>query len=132
MQVDELRAELDAQTKSDTPAPALRVLIRAVDLAGAELEIVDLALDRPNQSKDQRNQPLKKRRDEAAKQLAELEAFLEQISANVGAKIDLDAMKLFEQIPDRMQQSVNLTEELRKLTSDATANCCQPAISRWP
>ncbi len=42
-----LRQELDSQVHSPTPAPALRILIRAVDLIGSELQVVDLALESP-------------------------------------------------------------------------------------
>ncbi len=123
MQVDMQRQELDEQVKSATPAPALRILIRSVDLIGAELQVIDLALeasadDKPSPEREKLIEETAK----AGERLEKLIAFLDELSSIVGANLSTESMKLFEQIPDQKQQAVELAETVRKLSSVATKN----------
>lgn len=121
LQVDMLRKELDAQLNSETPAPPLRVLIRANEFCGAELEVIDLALtnlrDLPNSKK---LESLVKRRSDSASRLKSLQEFLVEVSNRLNSDAAINAADLFRKIPERMKESVSLVEELESLASDAT------------
>ena len=127
MQVDMLRAELDLQLKASTPAPPLRVLIRAIELSSAQLQVIELALDSSqlrSQTSTKSNaavyEKLLARRDALAEQLDELTAFVEKISAGLTANVDANAMDDLSKIPDRMKASVELAERTEQLALDAT------------
>ncbi len=122
MQVDLLRGTLAEQVNSTTPAPALRVLIRAVDLCAAELQVIDLALEDAKIRNRKDIDLLRKQRDELDARLASLNRFLDELSANVGATVDSSALELFEKIPERMKESVELAAALKKLSSDVTGD----------
>lgn len=146
MQVDMLRSELDEQVKSATPAPALRVLIRAVDLIGSELQVIDLALEaaadeqadiekdeveKADKEKRQSDKPPgdKAKIDRAtvieqsvalAKRLKTLIAYLDELSANVGANVSTESLAILEKIPERKREAVELAAEVRRLSSQVT------------
>ncbi|MFO1065475.1 MAG: hypothetical protein U0892_16540, partial [Pirellulales bacterium] len=81
MQVDQLRAELDSQVNAETPAPALRVLIRAADLGSAELQVIDLALGGEQwNARPTEKAALVMRRDAAERQLAAMISFMDELS----------------------------------------------------
>ena len=121
MQVDVLRAELNSQVKSETPAPPLRILIRAIEFCSSEMQMIDLALaNKQSGSRPQERDALLKRRTEAADKLASLVAFLEAISSNLNSDTALNAKDGLAKIPERMSESMNLVEQLRALALDAT------------
>ncbi|MCC6510139.1 MAG: TolC family protein [Pirellulaceae bacterium] len=121
MQVDMLRAELDAEVRAATQAPALRLLIRAVDLTNAELQVIDLALDGPQLTDDAAQRAVFiKRRDEVIASLATLMDFMNELSSNIGSVVDVNSLSLFDQIPQRMKASVELADKVKALASDAT------------
>jgi len=126
MQVDLLREELNAQLKSETPAPPLRVLIRAIDYCATQLQTIDLAIE-SSQSAATTNAKaqaatalLLNRRRDASKKLDELMAFVDKISSSLSSSVAASAMDDLEKIPDRMQESVKLAEEIEHLALDAT------------
>ena len=125
MQVDLLRAELDVQLKAATPAPPLRVLIRAIELSAAQLQVIDLALASSHAKSQLKSsaaaiEKLAARREESRKELAELTAFVEKISSSLSAEFEAKAMVDLAKIPDRMKASVALAERTEKLALDAT------------
>ncbi len=121
MQVDVLRTELDSQVKSETPAPPLRILIRAIEFCLAEMQVIDLALtNQQSASRPQEKAALLKRRNEAEEKLASLVAFLEAISSNLNSEKTVNAKDGLAEIPERMSESVKLVEQLESLALDAT------------
>lgn len=121
MQVDMLRKELDAQIKSETPAPPLRILIRAIEFCLAEMQVIDLALaNKQSASRPQEKTALLKRRNEAEEKLASLVAFMEAISSNLNSNKTVNAKDGFAEIPDRMTESMKLVEQMEALALDAT------------
>lgn len=121
MQVDVLRLELNSQLKSETPAPPLRILIRAIEFGLAEMQVIDLALaNKQSGSKPQEKEALLKRRTEAKEKLASLVAFLETISSNLNADKTVNAKDGLAEIPERMAESVKLVEQLETLAADTT------------
>ncbi len=121
MQVDMLRQELDEEVKAATPAPALRILIRAVDLIGSELQVIDLALEATAKDKiDAPRLQLIEETASAAKKLESLVAFLDELSSNVGGNVSTESLELFEKIPDRKKDAVELATAVRRLSSAAT------------
>ncbi len=121
MQVDMLRRELDAQIKSETPAPPLRILIRAIEFCSSEMQMIDLALaSKQSGSRPQERGALLKRRTESAEKLASLVAFLEAISSNLNSETALNARDGLTKIPERMTGSMKLVEQLEALALDAT------------
>ncbi len=121
MQVDVLRVELNSQVKSDTPAPPLRILIRAIEFCLAEMQVIDLALaNKHSGAKPQEKATLFKRRNEAKERLASLVSFLEAISSNLKSDETVNAKDGLADIPDRMTESMKLVEQLEALALDAT------------
>jgi hypothetical protein len=121
MQVDLLRSELDTQLNSKTPAPPLRVLIRAVDFCKSEILVIDLALkSQQAATRPERRKAMVQRRDDAAQKLDSLIAFLKEISSNLNAEAALRASEIFQRIPDRMAESITLVNQLETLAKDAT------------
>lgn len=121
MQVDILQAELDSQLSATTPAPPLRVLIRAIEFCDAELQVIDLALASNKAAESSRtNNSLLERRQAIEEKLVELVAFLEKISSMAGGAPP--ALEDLSKIPDRMQESVELSKLVEKLAKDATQN----------
>jgi hypothetical protein len=126
MQVDMLREELDAQLKPESPAPPLRVLIRAVDFCATQLQVIDLAIkDQSNRSSDSQSDTeattkLLERRNEASKKLDGLIAFVDKISSSLASNVAASAIDDLEKIPDRMQDSLMLAETVEKLALEAT------------
>ena len=121
MQVDVLRTELDSQVKSETPAPPLRILIRAIEFCLAEMQVIDLALtNQQSASRPQEKVALLNRRNEAEEKLASLVAFLEAISSNLNSEKTVNAKDGLAEIPERMSESVKLVEQLESLALDAT------------
>lgn len=121
MQVDVLRLELNSQLKSETPAPPLRILIRAIEFGLAEMQVIDLALaNKQSGLKPQEKEALLKRRTEAKEKLASLVAFLETISSNLNADKTVNAKDGLAEIPERMAESVKLVEQLETLAADTT------------
>ena len=121
LQVDMLRKELDSQLNSETPAPPLRVLIRAIEFCGAELEVIDLAIASLRTDPNKRGRDsLVKRRSDAATKLTSLKEFLEEVSKNLNSELAINASDTFRRIPQRMQESVSLVEQLELLARDAT------------
>jgi len=118
LQVDELRKELDTQLSSDTPAPPLRVLIRAIEFCGAELEVIDLGIS-SLQNGPNRNTLVKRRADATAK-LTAIKVFLEEVSNNLNSESAINAAETFRRIPEQMQESIRLVEQLEALAKDAT------------
>ncbi len=121
MQVDILRSDLEEQRNSPTPAPPLRVLIRAIESSTSELQIVDLAIESVflKSNKDFIRE-LQQRKAGAQERLNALTAFMEKISSSVGSDSAINAMEDFAKIPDRMRDSIRLVEDLEKLAKDAT------------
>lgn len=121
LQVDMLRKELDSQINSETPAPPLRVLIRAIAFCGAELEIIDLAIESLRTIPNQRGfDSLVNRRSDAATKLTVLKEFLVEVSKNLNSESVINASDTFRKIPERMRESVSLVEQLELLARDAT------------
>ncbi len=130
MQVDLLRKELDAQLESETPAPPLRILIRAIDYCATQLQTIDLAIGDtskpkpPDNSKPENSKSpiadLLQRRQAASDKLSELMAFVDKISSSLSSIESGEAMDDLEKIPDRMRESVKLADELERLAVDAT------------
>jgi hypothetical protein len=121
LQVDMLRNVLDSQLNSETPAPPLRVLIRAIEFCGAELEVIDLAIESLQTDPNKRGRDsLAKRRSDAATKLASLKEFLKEVSKNLNSESAINASDTFRRIPQRMQESVSLVEQLELLARDAT------------
>lgn len=121
MQVDMLRRELDEQVNSPTPAPALRILIRAVDLIGSELQVIDLALDSSASEKAEASRAkLIEQTAQAGQKLEALIAFLDKLSSEVGANVSTESMALFEQIPTRKNEAVELSAAVRRLSAEVT------------
>ncbi len=130
MQVDLLREELNAQLKSETPAPPLRVLIRAIDYCATQLQTVDLAIESLQSASefagetDKKGQTsiskLMERRSDVGRKLDDLVAFVDRISSSLSSNVSESAMEDLEKIPDRMQDSVKLADAIEQLASDAT------------
>ncbi len=122
MQVDMLRAELDVQIKATTPAPPLRVLIRAIDLSSAQLQVIDLALASSQASANpDATAKLAARRDVLEKELDELVAFVEKISSSLTSNVAASAVDDLTKIPDRMKESLTVAQKIEQLSLDATA-----------
>ncbi len=129
MQVDLLREELNSQLKSETPAPPLRVLIRAIDYCATQLRAIDLAIaSTPStaqsftESNEQTQSAISKlieRRTDVGKKLDELLAFVDRISSSLSSNVAESAMEDLEKIPERMQESVKLADEIERLALDA-------------
>ncbi|HUP78740.1 MAG TPA: TolC family protein [Pirellula sp.] len=121
MQVDTLRLELDAQLKTETPAPPLRVLIRAIEFCSSEMQVIDLALASTQASARQKQtEALRKRQSELEEKLGSLKNFLEEISSNLGSESVLSGWEGFAKIPARMKESVKLVEQMEALARDST------------
>jgi len=121
MQVDMLRAELNAQLQAETPAPPLRVLIRAIDFCSAQLQVIDLALASSQAAANpQATEKLIERRDEVEKQFGDLSVFVEKISSSLTSNLAASAMDDLSRIPDRMKDSVSLADRIEKLSLDLT------------
>ncbi|MEQ1825586.1 MAG: TolC family protein [Pirellula sp.] len=121
MQVDALRAELNSQLRSDTPAPPLRVLIRAMEFSAAELQVIDLALEASLSEKAQeRSDNLRRRRNAAGKKLDSFRDFLETISFNLRSTTALKSLEDLSQIPVQMEASVKLVAELDAIAAEVT------------
>ena len=123
LQVDILRSELDLQLKADLPVPPLRVLIRAIDYSFAEMTVIDLAIRNSMDSLDPKKlATLKTRLEQLSSKLNALTAFLEKISSRITLDSTPDSASEFQNIPDRMKESVELVSALEKLASDATSD----------
>jgi len=121
MQVDVLRTELDSQLNSETPAPPLRILIRAIEFCLAEMQVIDLALaNQQSGLRPQEKGALLKRRTAAEEKRASLVAFLEAISSNLNSDKTVNAKDGLAEIPERMSESMKLVEQLESLALDAT------------
>ncbi len=121
MQVDLLRKELDAQLNSDTPAPPMRVLIRAIEYCESEMQVIDLALaSRRVLSKSHSRDMLLKRRSESEERLAALIEFLEKITSNLNSGASAKELDGFAKIPERMRDSIELVRQLEELARDVT------------
>lgn len=116
MQVDLLRAELDAQLESATPAPPLRVLIRAIEYCATQLQVIDLALEGLQPA----SPSMSARRNDTREKLDKLIAFVDKISSSLSSNVAADAIDDLEKIPERMRESVELSDEIEKLAIDAT------------
>jgi len=128
LQVDILRAELDAQLKTDLPVPPLRVLIRAIEFSLAELQVIDMAIDSQLRTPDKQvkqttpSVSIALQRETLSVKLEKLTAFLERISTSVALDATLEAAKDFEKIPERMTESIEVAREIEKLAKEATRN----------
>ena len=121
LQVDFLRADLDLQMRADVPVPPLRVLIRAIDYCVAELQVVDMAFEYVAGNRNSvKPDELRDRREALNARLAELIAFLDNVSSKIASDTKLDAAAEFAKIPDRMKESVELVKAMEKLAQDAT------------
>jgi Outer membrane efflux protein len=121
MQVQMLKAELDEQVAAATPAPPLRVLIRAIEYCNAQLQVIDLALVSTEAgSQRQLGDQLKNRRDDVEEKLIELSAFLEKISDSLLSERGANVAEDLKNIPIRMEESVELSKQLERLVQDAT------------
>jgi hypothetical protein len=120
MQVDVLRAELKKQIQSETPAPPLRVLIRAIELSVAELQVVDLAMDGAHFEANPQKNKLITERASLNRELSDLTKFIEDISDELRSQSDLTKAATLEQIPSRTEMSVKLVERLEQLAADVT------------
>jgi hypothetical protein len=120
MQVDLLRMELLAQLDSETPAPPLRILIRAIEFSSSEMQVINLALESPQLKNEPRLNEFRQRRDRAASELDAFITFIEELSANLGSKGNADTNNIFDLIPEKMRESVELVDRLEKLAKDAT------------
>ncbi len=121
MQVDMLRAELNSQLQAETPAPPLRVLIRAMDFCSAQLQVIDLALASSQAAVNpQATEKLIERRNDVEKQLIDLNAFVEKISSSLALNIATGATGDLSKIPDRMKESITLADRIEKLSLEST------------
>jgi hypothetical protein len=118
MQVDVLRSQLNKQLGAETPAPPLRVLIRAIEFSTSELQVIDLALASANVASDRSD--LKARRDAANEKLADLRRFVAELSWSLSSQDVLDSQDKLTQLPLRMNESVALVAELEALATEAT------------
>ncbi len=121
MQVDALRSELDAQINADLPVPPLRILIRAIEFASSEMQIIDMALE----TKRIYDQPayrdkLVGERDRLESELTELIEFLERISAGISIDAIAENTSDIQKIPDQMTRSVELVKAIDKLAELTT------------
>ncbi|MFO0922598.1 MAG: TolC family protein [Pirellulales bacterium] len=120
MQVEILRSDLNTQLRSETPAPPLRVIIRALEFGSAQLQVVDLAIE-SNHVRNQGTlkQSLEGRRRVANQKLDDLSDFLERISTNLGSDRAIEIMEEFNRIPQRRDEALELVKELEELARDA-------------
>jgi hypothetical protein len=121
MQVDALRAEFDAQINADLPVPPLRILIRAIEYASSEMQVIDMAID----TKKIANQPTQREkfvgeRDRLESELAELIEFLERISARISIDAVAENADDLQKIPNQMRRSVELVKAIDKLAEATT------------
>jgi len=121
MQVDVLRAELNKQIQSETPAPPLRVLIRAIELSVAELQVIDLAMDGSTFESNPRKSQYEAERRKLGEELTKLTKFIDDISEELRSQTDLTKAVTIEQIPARTQEAVKLVEGLERLAAGVTA-----------
>ncbi len=150
MQVDALRAEFDSQLNADLPVPPLRILIRAIEFASAELTVIDLALaskkfaaagkssadsssgkgaeseglkgDEPAIRPSERTAELFERRDDLVRRLSDLTEFLDRISNKIVLDVAAQSADEFNQIPDKMKQSIEMVRAIDKLAKEVTAD----------
>ncbi len=129
MQVEILRSDLNTQLRSETPAPPLRVIIRALEFGSAQLQVVDLAIE-SNHVRNQGTlkQSLEGRRRVANQKLDDLSDFLEKISTNLGSDRAIEIMEEFNRIPQRRDEALELVKELEELARDA----CRGIFARGP
>lgn len=121
MQVDVLKAELESQLSSEVPAPPLRILIRAIEFCSAELQVIDLALASNQLANDPaRHASIRQLREQYAGQLASLTSFLEQISNGLKSGANLASISLFEEIPKRQTEAIQLVQAMEQLANQAT------------
>ncbi len=120
MQVDLLTMELLAQLNPENPVPPLRILIRAIDVSASELQVINLALGSRQLEKNPQLDEYRKRRDIAVSELDELITFFEELSAKSSSKGDFDTNEVFDLIPDKMRESLDLVDRLGKLAEDTT------------
>ncbi|XZE33605.1 TolC family protein [Pirellulaceae bacterium SH501] len=126
MQVDILKAELNSQMSSKVPAPPLRILIRAVEFCSSELQVIDLALA----SNQLANDPvlrasIQDMREQYAGRLRDLTEFLDQISDGLKSGVDLTSISLFEEIPKRQTDAIQLVQSMERLANQATETMIQ-------
>jgi len=121
MQVDVLRAELNKQIQSETPAPPLRVLIRAIELSVAELQVIDLAMNGNSFDSNPRKSQFEAERKNVGEELSKLTKFIDDISEELRSQTDLTKAATIEQIPARTQEAVRLVEGMERLAAGVTA-----------
>jgi hypothetical protein len=123
MQVDALRAELDAQINADLPVPPLRILIRAIEFASSEMQVINMALDTKKVAdQPKRRDKLVGDRDRLEGELAELIKFLERISASITIDTVAENSSDLQQIPDQMKRSVELVKAIDLLAAATTTD----------
>jgi hypothetical protein len=122
MQVDVLRLELETQLNADLPVPPLRILIRAIEFASVEMNIIDMALENKQllAAQPERLRQLSQERDRLEMQLQMLVMFLEKISTQAAVDVAAGTGDDFVQIPMRMAESVELVKAIDQLTQQAT------------
>ena len=121
MQVDVLRAELNKQIQSETPAPPLRVLIRAIELSVAELQVIDLVMNGNSFDSNPKKSQFEAERKNVGEELSKLTKFIDDISEELRSQTDLTKAATIEQIPARTQEAVRLVERMERLAAGVTA-----------
>jgi hypothetical protein len=117
MQVETLGNELEKQLKSEVPAPPLLILNRALEYCEVQMQLVDLAIKRPDREPTELNS-LNAEREKLAAEIKALQEFLVEISKQLRSTVDLTQSEIFAEIPRRSKDSVELMIAIKALVNE--------------
>jgi hypothetical protein len=125
MQVEALKTELEQLIKAEVPAPPLLVLNRALEYCGAQLQVIDLALDW-SARKTNTQSALETQRNELSHEIDKLNEFLLELSSQLRSTVDLTQSRIFAEIPEQSQRSIQLMKDFDSLAESVTVGILPP------
>jgi hypothetical protein len=119
MQIEVLKADLDAQLKSDVEAPPLRVLIRALALADAELQVVQLVVDDRRGNQELPDDWIKKSQDLFVRYNKLLD-FMSRMPKRLLSNDQDSKASVFREMPEQAKQAQQLVRDLAEFDQNIT------------